>query len=72
MSGWNQSFHALGARLQDAQALQCKICGAVYDPEVGDAAEGIEAGTPFSRLPESWRCPQCDAPQSHFLPLSPE
>ncbi len=70
MTHWNDSFHALSPRLQDTQSLQCKICGYVYDPVVGDVANDIEAGTPFNQLPQTWRCPECDAPQSDFLPLS--
>ncbi len=70
MSHWNESFHALTLRIRDEESLQCKICGYVYDPAAGDASEAIAAGTPFTQLPESWHCPDCDAPQGHFLPLS--
>ncbi|MCS5422991.1 MULTISPECIES: rubredoxin [Psychrilyobacter] len=37
----------------------CEVCGYVYDPEVGDVDNGIEAGTKFEDLPEDWVCPPC-------------
>ena len=46
----------------------CNICGYVYDPEVGDAASGIGAGTPFAELPEDWVCPVCGVAKDEFSP----
>jgi len=57
-------------RLADKTRLECRICWYVYDPAEGDALEQIPAGTPFQRLPEHWRCPQCDAERDMFLPLT--
>ena len=37
----------------------CNICSYVYDPEVGDPAAGIPAGTAFEDLPADWVCPDC-------------
>ncbi len=45
---------------------ECKSCGYVYDPAVGDDKAGIEPGIPFGTLPEDWKCPQCGAPESEF------
>jgi rubredoxin len=50
--------------------LECRICWHVYDPAIGDEVEQIPPGTPFSELPDYWRCPQCDAEKDKFLPLS--
>ena len=36
----------------------CSICGYIYD----EAKEK----TPFSQLPESWKCPLCKAAKSLF------
>lgn len=36
----------------------CKICGYIYD----EAKEG----TPFSALPDDWKCPVCTAPKADF------
>ncbi len=46
----------------------CSICGYVYDPAKGDPANGIPAGTPFEKLPDTWRCPICKVPKSKFNP----
>jgi rubredoxin len=45
---------------------KCKICGYIYDPEVGDNTQGIDRNTPFEELPETWVCPICDAPKNEF------
>lgn len=44
----------------------CKICGYVYEPELGDPDNGIEAGTKFEDLPENWVCPVCGAGKKDF------
>jgi len=46
----------------------CNICGYVYDPAVGDPENGVKAGTPFAKLPDSWTCPVCGAAKSDFSP----
>ena len=48
---------------------KCKICGHIYDPELGDPQGGIEPGTPFENNPESWRCPVCGVTKKDFEPL---
>jgi len=50
--------------------MECGICWHVYDPAEGDTVWQIPAGTPFSALPEDWRCPVCDALQMKFMRLS--
>ncbi len=52
-----------------AGRYECKVCWMVYDPAVGDPVWQIEPGTPFSRLPPHWTCPNCATEQSGFLPL---
>ena len=47
--------------------MVCTICAFVYDPEVGDEAQGIPPGTPFEDLPEDWECPVCAAAKSAFM-----
>ena len=49
--------------------MECGICWHVYDPADGDQVWQILPGTPFSELPEDWRCPNCDALQSKFMRL---
>ena len=42
----------------------CNICGYIYDEE--------SEGTPFSSLPDSWKCPICGAKKSNFSPIKEE
>ena len=69
----NQSFEGsyLGRdeSLADDTKLECKICWYQYDPEEGDPVWQIAAGTPFSRLPDHWRCPECDGDKDQFMVL---
>lgn len=44
----------------------CSICGYIYDPEIGDEDNGIEAGTQFEDLPDDWICPICSATKESF------
>lgn len=44
---------------------QCQHCLSVYDDTVGEAVNGIEAGTPFEQLHE-YSCSLCDAPAGDF------
>ena len=46
----------------------CSVCGAVYDPAVGDPEHGIPAGTKFEDLPADWKCPRCRQPKDKFNP----
>ncbi|VFQ42879.1 rubredoxin [Desulfoluna butyratoxydans] len=45
---------------------ECTVCGYIYDPEEGDAENGIAAGTAFEDLPEDWLCPVCGVGKSEF------
>jgi rubredoxin len=45
---------------------QCLLCGYVYDPAQGDPTQGIEPGTSFEDLPDSWECPDCGAGKNEF------
>lgn len=65
MSGAFESSAA--GPLRDDAVLECGVCWAVYDPAQGDEVWDIPAGTPFTALPEHWRCPSCDAPRSKFM-----
>jgi len=44
----------------------CEVCGYVYVPEKGDPENGIEAGTPFEKLPDDWVCPVCGVGKEQF------
>jgi rubredoxin len=57
------------ARLDDTTRLECRICWYLYDPAEGDPQEQIPPGTPFMKLPDYWRCPQCDSAPQVFIPV---
>jgi rubredoxin len=48
---------------------QCKHCLTVYDANIGDAINNIQAGTPFSSLPDTYTCPTCDADKIDFVEI---
>ncbi len=45
---------------------QCKMCGYIYDPKVGDPDGKVPPGTAFSDLPAGWTCPLCGAGREEF------
>lgn len=48
---------------------ECMACGYVYDPEIGDPDNGIEANTAFNDLSDDWVCPICGAEKDQFEPV---
>ncbi len=48
---------------------RCKYCFTTYDQEYGDATNCINPGTTFEMIPDSFRCPVCDAPKADFEPI---
>ena len=44
----------------------CDVCGWTYDETVGDADNGIAAGTRFEDLPDDFVCPLCKHGASDF------
>lgn len=55
---------------QEMKKYKCSRCGFIYDPEKGDPKGNIPPGTPFEKLPDSWKCPRCGAPKSMFRPVT--
>lgn len=51
------------------EKFECKFCGYVYDPSEGDIDNGIEKGTAFDSVSESWVCPICGAEKDAFIPV---
>jgi rubredoxin len=50
----------------------CLECHYVYDPVKGDPKNGIPPGTPWEKIPDTWRCPECKvlkAKKGVFKPL---
>jgi len=48
---------------------KCKVCGYIYDAEIGDPTQGIEPNTDFDDLPPSWRCPVCFVSKDDFIEI---
>ena len=46
---------------------QCKVCGFIYDPEIGDIDSGIPPGTAFENIPDDWSCPICGVSKKDFI-----
>ncbi|NOX28156.1 MAG: rubredoxin [Gammaproteobacteria bacterium] len=44
----------------------CVVCGYVYDEETGWPDDGIEPGTAWENVPETWVCPECGAGKTDF------
>lgn len=58
----------------EPQALdryECRACGYVYEPDMGDSKHQVSPGTPFTDLPSSWRCPVCGVRTSQFENIGP-
>lgn len=49
---------------------KCSVCGYVYDPQVGDPANGIAPGVDFANLPQDWKCPRCRKDKSVFAEVA--
>ncbi len=66
-SQFEGSYLGDDTRLPDDAAMECKICWYRYQPDDGDEVWQIPAGTPFTHLPDHWRCPQCDGDKHQFM-----
>ena len=48
--------------------FMCVVCGFIYDEEAGLPEEGIEPGTRWEDIPDTWFCPVCGARKRDFSP----
>jgi rubredoxin len=55
-----------GVIAADDDRFECRACGYTYDPNKGDPKNKIIAGTPFTALPQTWKCPACGAKKGAF------
>jgi len=51
---------------------QCKDCLTVYDEQVGEPENGIDPGTSFKQLPNTFCCSVCDATKENFIAVKKE
>ena len=70
MNTFEGSYGGDGSWLDDDARMECKVCWHVYDPAEGDAVWQVPPGTPFSRLPDHWSCPECDGAKHDFMVLT--
>jgi rubredoxin len=45
---------------------RCMICDYIYDPVLGDPANGVAPGTSFFDIPDDWVCPVCGVDKTSF------
>ena len=48
------------------RTFMCVVCGFIYHEAEGWPADGIEAGTRWEDVPETWTCPDCGVTKSDF------
>jgi len=63
----------MSTRISDPAQLdryECRTCGYIYEPT--DGAGKIPAGTPFSEVPDDWRCPICQSTKPRFKSIGPK
>lgn len=48
------------------EKYRCIVCEYIYDPQIGDPENGINAGTSFENLPDDWVCPECSVGKENF------
>ena len=46
--------------------FMCVVCGFIYDEEAGLPEEGIEPGTRWEDIPDTWTCPDCGVTKDDF------
>lgn len=51
------------------QSYVCLVCGYVYDPAEGDPDNGVNPGTNFEDVSETWICPICGVGKDQFTPV---
>ncbi len=52
--------------VKKVKKYRCKVCGFIYDPELGDPDGGIAPGTKFEDIPDDWVCPVCGVSKDMF------
>lgn len=51
---------------------QCKNCLTIYDQKYGEPENGIDPGTTFQQLPNTYCCSVCEEPKSSFVAVKKE
>jgi rubredoxin len=66
MTSFKPAIQTQKRRKENMARYVCQVCGYVYDPAQGDPDNGVAAGTPFEKVPDSWECPVCGASKADF------
>ncbi len=66
-----ETFGNQGRQLQaedivEYKTYMCVICGYVYDEEQGAPDDGLAPGTLWKDVPDTWKCPDCEATKTDF------
>lgn len=48
------------------RTFMCVVCGFIYNEAEGWPGDGIEPGTRWDDVPETWTCPDCGVTKSDF------
>ncbi len=51
-------------------SMVCRTCSWVYDPAEGEVNQGVEAGTAWENVAESFLCPVCFMGKDDFVPVA--
>lgn len=54
---------------ENAASMICTVCQWVYDPAIGEPMQGVEPGTAWADVPDSFLCPGCALGKDVFEPL---
>lgn len=54
------------AAAQPYRTWLCVVCGFTYDEAAGLPEEGIEPGTRWEDIPDTWTCPDCGVGKEDF------
>lgn len=65
-SGTEQQKPVISKGDKTMKKYKCTMCGYIYDPAKGDPDNGVEPGTAFEDIPDSWVCPECGAAKDEF------
>ena len=50
----------------ELKTFMCVVCGLIYDERKGWPDDGIEPGTRWDDVPDTWTCPDCGAAREDF------
>lgn len=60
------AHYPMNESLPAFRTWMCVVCGFIYDEALGLPEEGIEAGTRWDDVPETWTCPDCGVTKDDF------